>query len=296
MVKSILFAFLTLSVAAPAAAQNSDVIEVLPLECNIEQEQKPTVVILLKTNNGWEMPDPKLFENIEEIQKGFAFSLSRFDHSLGFISKEANDEWSLQVLSEVGSFTGTCRDKSELVERISGHINASLQTKLQSVLAESDQKSDQIKRLEADLVDLKIAGNKRVDRLRAEKDAEIQGMKQALAQKALSRSEAEEKLIQKEQKVLRIEQDLREERSKNAALALSLKDLESFIESSIYKNIFLIDAFREGYGYTPADTDLTSYRFNEDVDPNCLKTFLVPQGYIGSYCITNLTENLLPKI
>lgn len=294
-----LFGCLEAIAETPVVQENVSV--VLPLECSFEGDTSLETIVLVKSDFSWVVLGADRITKIEEISDGFAFRLGAETQNLGLIQNIKGDLWSVRILTEEkeGIAEGTCRDKTKLVELMAAPINASLNSRLNSALLDIEQLNKQIEMLGKSLEDQKSASarklsgasseaSKRLEELRARKDKEIAEMQTSLAQKGLSTSAAEAKLLQKEQ-------ELRDERSRREAAEDMIKGWTNFIEATVYKNLLQINAFRDGFGYTPDDTDLSQYRFDGVVDPNCLKTFLVPRGYIGAFCIENLKGNLLPK-
>ena len=316
-----LFGCLEAIAETPVVQENVSV--VLPLECSFEGDTSLETIVLVKSDFSWVVLGADRITKIEEISDGFAFRLGAETQNLGLIQSIKGDLWSVRILTEEkeGITEGTCRDKTKLVELMAAPINASLNSRLNSALLDIEQLNKQIEMLGKSLEDQKLTSaqelsealaeasskledqksasarklseasseaSKRLEELRARKDKEIGEMRTSLAQKGLSSSAAEAKLLQKEQ-------ELRDERSRREAAEDMIKGWKNFIEATVYKNLLQINAFRDGFGYTPDDTDLSQYRFDGVVDPNCLKTFLVPRGYIGAFCIENLKGNLRPK-
>ena len=131
----------TASLVVPASAEGEEISKIVPFDCKIEQEDGYGPVIFIKTSSGWNSPEPSAFKNIQETKNGFAFELSDFERSLGFITKERGDTWSLKLLTEQESATGTCYDKTRLVNQLKGPLN-------QLAIRERDALIQQVKNLE----------------------------------------------------------------------------------------------------------------------------------------------------
>ena len=78
----------------------------------------------------------------------------------------------------------------------------------------------------------------------------------------------------------------------NEYKAASLEEQRGIV---VLKNAILIGAFEGALGHTPSDTDPIIYRFTPEARPHCVETFLNRLKNMGTFCTSNLRDNLLQK-
>ena len=150
----------TANLAVPASAEGEEISEIVPFDCKIEQEDGYGPIIFIKKRYGWSSPEPSAFKNIQKTKNGFAFELSDFAQSLGFITKERGDKWSLNLLTEQGSATGTCYDKTDLVDKLKGPIGELIAKELDELRLEVARLNTEASEKDTKINELRLAYNK----------------------------------------------------------------------------------------------------------------------------------------